>query len=90
LCSKPGPTVSPECGGTEKSGSCGDGNALDPNELQSVFRRTLDFQTQLDGFANALGDLVERPRLRVACGNLWNGGNVEALLVALNDDIELA
>jgi hypothetical protein len=28
--------------------------------------------------------------LRVACGDLWNGGNVEARLVALNDDIELA
>jgi len=38
----------------------------------------------------AVGDLVERPRLGVACGDLWNGGNVEALFVALNDDIELA
>jgi hypothetical protein len=26
----------------------------------------------------------------VAGGDLWNGGNVEAFLVALNDDIELA
>jgi hypothetical protein len=24
---------------------------------------------------NAFGDLVERPRLGVACGDLWNGGN---------------
>jgi hypothetical protein len=26
----------------------------------------------------------------VACGDLWNRGNVVAFLVALNDDIELA
>jgi hypothetical protein len=55
-----------------------------------VFRRALNIQTQLDGFANAFGDLVERSRLRVACRDLWNGANTEALLVALNDDIELA
>jgi hypothetical protein len=52
--------------------------------------RALDIQRQLYGFANALRDLVKRPRLRVASGDLWNGGNVEAFLVALNDDIELA
>jgi hypothetical protein len=55
-----------------------------------VFRRALDIQTQLDGFTNALRNLVERPRLRVAGGDLWNGGDVETFLVALNDDIELA
>jgi len=55
-----------------------------------VLWRALDIQTQLYGFANTLRDLVERSRLSVACGDLWNRGDVEALLVALNDDIELA
>ena len=55
-----------------------------------MFRRALDFQTQFYGFANAFRDLVERPRLRMACGDLWNGRNVVAFLIALNYDIELA
>jgi len=55
-----------------------------------VFRRAFDIQTQPDGLANAPGDLVERSRSRVAGRDLWNGGKIEAFLVALNDDIELA
>jgi len=55
-----------------------------------MLRRAFDIQTQLYGFADAFGELVKRPRLRVACGDLRNGGHVETFLVALNDDIELA
>ena len=37
-----------------ETGSCRDGNALDANEFQIMFRRALDFQTQFYGLANAL------------------------------------
>ena len=43
-----------------------------------MFRRALDFQTQLYGFANALGGLVEGPRLRMASGYLRDRGYVIA------------
>ena len=51
-----------ECGNEVRagaSGSCRDGDTLDANELQVLIRRAFHFQTQLYGFANALGDLVE-------------------------------
>ena len=38
--------------------------------IQVRFRRAFDFQAQLYGFADALGNLVEGPRLRVASGYL--------------------
>ena len=60
-------------------GSCGDGHPLNAHELQFLLRRTFHFQAQRDGFADALGDLVERARLRVAGGDLGNGSYVIAL-----------
>jgi len=77
-------------GDTGESGSCGDGNSLDSNELQWVFRPALHLQAQLYRFANPLRDLVQRPSLRVACRDLRNGGDVVAFLIAFNNDIELA
>ena len=41
-------------------GSCGDGHTLDTNEYY--------------GSANALGDFIEGPPLRMACRNLRNRG----------------
>ena len=65
-------------------------DALYADELQSLFRRALGLQAQLYGFANALGDLVQRTGLCMACRDLRNRGDVIAFPVALNDDIELA
>lgn len=76
-------------GDGEDSGSCRDGHSLNSDEFQILFRRALDFQTQFYGFANALDDLVEGPRLRIASGHLRNRGYVIAFRVALNHDIEL-
>ncbi len=72
------------------SGSCGNSNPLDPNELQGLLCRTLDFEAQLDRLADAFDDLVQRTRLCMASRDLWNGGNVVTFLVALNDGIVLA
>jgi hypothetical protein len=63
---------------------------LDPDELQSLFRSTVDFEAQLYRFANALRDLIQRPRLRMTCRELWNRGYVVAFLVSFNDNIKLA
>ena len=49
-----------------------------PTNSNSCSGRAFHFQTQLYGFANALGDLVKGPRLRVACGELGNRGYVIA------------
>ena len=54
-----------------------------------MFRGALDFQAKFYGFANALGDLVEGPRLRMAGRYLRNRGYVVAFRIALNHNIEL-
>ena len=40
-------------------GSCGDGYALDTNELEFLLRDAFHFEAKRDGFANALGDFIE-------------------------------
>jgi hypothetical protein len=75
---------------TRVYGSCRDSHALNSDELQILFPCALDFQTQFNGFANALGDFVEGPPLRMASWNLRNRGYVIAFGIALNNDIELA
>ena len=55
-----------------------------------MFRRARHFETQFDSFANALRDLVQRPRLRMASGDLWDRGDIIAFLITFNNDIELA
>ena len=72
------------------SDSCGDSYALDADKLQILIRCALDLEAQLNGFPDALVDLVERPPLRMAPWYLWNRGDVEAFRVALNDNVELA
>jgi hypothetical protein len=49
-----------------------------------------NFQTQRDSFANPLRHLIEGPRLGMAGRNFWNGSDVIAFRIALNDDIKLA
>jgi hypothetical protein len=71
-------------------GSCRNGDALDTDEFETVRRHTLNFKAQLDGFTNARGNLVQRTALGVASGELRDGGNVKALFITFNDDIELA
>ena len=47
---------------------------LDADELQFLLRRAFDVQAQRKGLADALGDLIERARLRVAASDLRNRG----------------
>ncbi len=53
-------------------GSCSDGDALNADELKTPLGRTFHFETQFDGLANALRDLVEGPRLCVTSRKLWD------------------
>jgi hypothetical protein len=72
------------------SDSCGDSYALDADKLQILIRCAIDLEAQLNGFPDALVDLVEGLPLRMAPWYLWNRGDVVAFRVSLNDNIELA
>jgi hypothetical protein len=71
------------------SGSCCDSDALNANELQTLFRHPFHFKAQFDRLTNSLRDLVKGSRLRVASRKLGDRCNVVPSLVALYDDIEL-
>lgn len=59
-------------------------------QIQFLLRCAFDFQAQRDGFADTLGNFVERARLSAAGGNLRNRGYIIALWITLYHDIELA
>jgi hypothetical protein len=59
---------------------------LNADELKTLRGRTFDVETQFDGLANTLRNLVEGPRLRVTSRKLRDRSNVEPFLVALYDD----
>jgi hypothetical protein len=50
----------------------------------------LHLETQLGGFANPLDRFVQGSRLRMASGNLWDGRDVVAVLIALYEDVKFA
>ena len=70
------------------SGSCRNIHALDANKLQILIGCAFDREAQLYGFADALVDLVEGPRLCIAPRDLRNRGDVVAFRVALNDNVK--
>jgi len=51
-------------------GSCGDGYALDPDELEYLSWRALHFETQVNGLANTHGDIIQGACLRMASWKL--------------------
>jgi hypothetical protein len=63
---------------------------LDAHELKTLFGCTLHFEAQFNCFANAFGDLIQRPRLGMTAGKLRDRGDIICFLVALNNNIELA
>jgi hypothetical protein len=63
---------------------------LNPDELQTISRRALLFEAQLNRFPNPQRDFIQGPRLRMASGELWDRSDVVPLLIAFNDDVELA
>jgi hypothetical protein len=65
------------------SGSCGDGDPLNADELKTLLGCAFHFQAQLDGLTNAAGDLVQGSRLRVTSRKLRDRRNVVPFLVAL-------
>jgi len=52
--------------------------------------KKVNFETQFDRFANALGDLLEGSRLGMTSRELGDRRNVISFIVALCNDIELA
>ena len=67
------------------SGEC---QALDPDELETFGRLALDFEAQLSRLADTLHQLIERLRLRVAALEFRDRGDVEAVPILLDDDVE--
>ena len=60
------------------------------DELKCLSGRNRHFETQFNGLANALRDLIQRSSLRVASGDLWDRSDVVAFFVPFNNDSELA
>ena len=69
--------------------ACSDGDALHTNELGSRLPLLLDLETQLDGLADPLDQLVEGARLSVATGQLRDAGHIVTVSVELDDDTKL-
>ena len=53
-----------------ESGSCCNRYALNPDELKRLFRRARHFEAQFYSLANALRQLIQRFRLRMASREL--------------------
>src|SRR5262249_25323667 len=66
-----------------------DANALYADEGERLLRPALDLETEGDGLLDTLHQFVERASLGVAPGQSRDGGHEEALLVLLDDDVEL-
>lgn len=62
------------------------GNLLDANEFKGSGAVFIVLETELDDFADALHEGVERPGLRVATAQGGNGGDVEACFVLLDEN----
>ena len=69
--------------------ACSDGDALHTNELGSRLPLFLDLETQLDGLADPLDELVEGARLSVATGQLRDAGQIVTVSVELDDNTKL-
>jgi hypothetical protein len=69
--------------------SCCDRDALNADELQTLFGRTLHFEAQRERFPNPLRNLVEGSRLCMARRDLRDRGDIEAILITFDDDVEL-
>ena len=73
---------------TEASAAYSDGDTLHSDELRGDSNISVNFQTQFNGLANSLDQLIKRARLSVAPRQLWNARHIVALLVALDDNAE--
>jgi len=66
-----------------------DGDALHSDKFGCGRDIALDFQTQLNGLANALDELVQRAGLRVATSQFRDARHIITFSIALDDDAEL-
>ena len=66
-----------------------DGDALHTNELGSRLPLFLDLETQLDGLADPLDELVEGARLSMATGQLRDAGQIVTVPIELDDHAKL-
>ena len=64
--------------------SCGNRDPLNPNEIECFRGRTLNFQTKLDGFADALHEHIERFGLSMTARQGGHGRNKVAFCVLFN------
>ena len=73
----------------EAGAAYSDGDTLHANELGLCRKRTLDFQAKLNGFLDALNQLVQRPRLGVAAGQRRHARHIVTFLIPLEDNAKL-
>jgi hypothetical protein len=69
--------------------ACSDGDALHTNELRRRLPLFLDLETQLDGLADPLDQLVEGARLSMATGQLRDAGHIVTVPIDLDDHTKL-
>jgi len=72
------------------NGSYLDRDTLDADELWTRDAGALDFEAELNRFLDAVEELVQGARLRVAAVQLWHAGDVEAFGVSFDDDGKFA
>ena len=77
-------------GEARQLGHLGERQPLYPNELELLGLFPCHFQAELGSFTNALHQLVEGFRLGVATLQFGDGGDIKAIPIPLDDDVEFS